>query len=123
MPDPCSCRPCADGAPKQWLVVVSGVTNKGCGSCGNLNSSSYYLDRQADVGTDCVWAVSFTTVCGKFNKLQLTISGDCTSRTATVVFTNSGGPIIINGPVWTRSGLRNCFDVGDGTFSGGSDDN
>src|SRR5262245_34739064 len=50
MPSPCACSALPDGAPDQWQVVISGVTNNSCPTCTNINGT-YILSWVSS----CTW--------------------------------------------------------------------
>ena len=47
----CGCENCPDGVPKQFKVVLSGVTNGSWSCCGDNNSVEFILDRFGI----CIW--------------------------------------------------------------------
>src|SRR5438445_4347549 len=68
---PCDCLLAVSGVPDQWSVVISGVTNVGCFTCGSANGT-YVLSHGGVIPAPCVWSTPFG-VCGFGPTVALTI--------------------------------------------------
>jgi hypothetical protein len=61
-------------SPNQYLVVITGITERTCGNCGNLNGT-FILDRESENASDNTWCswvyVLPATLCGYISHLRL----------------------------------------------------
>src|SRR5260221_4232266 len=68
----CDCPSCPNGAPYQWKVSLSGITNNACTDCGHINGD-YILSWSSSTPTTCNWAAAIGGWCTYLTML-LTVS-------------------------------------------------
>jgi len=113
---PCDCKWCPDGAPQQWQVTISGITNHTCTQCASINGV-YTLSRAADFGGSCVWGGP-AMPCS-FTGFQLTIYQDTVTGNVDIKLVAIGAPPT---PTWTQSNISSCSDSSY-TLTGGGQGN
>ena len=59
----CSCPACRSGAPYQWKVTLTGISNGTCGTCNSLNGDYVLSWNGTGLDGSCTWLLTFAPIC------------------------------------------------------------
>ena len=113
-----TCTNCSSNTgPGEYKVVLAGVSNGTCSSCGSYDGT-YILPFSFEAFGRCEWTIRITPLCGfEFEDLVVRVFPD---QSVDIVLIGSGSVIILAGTESFFPDDPDCLDFVDHSFNLGS---